>query len=229
MELDILKRYSSCGHCNILGYQSHSHTTASRQDLYSDRNGYHDSRIDLHGSGSIYGNQSSFMWNSRVVSHNRMLQKNFSGITNNFTQRSLSTYSPLLATAPLDAHWIVIRSIHTSQLLRKEESKAEQTVKALKSEAEAVKKEEVTTQITEPKPVVAEPKPEVPKPTKPTEVAPVKKSLWQRVVYEVKHYYNGFKLLFIDFKVCSKLLWQVLNGKSLSRRERRQVSISSVK
>jgi LETM1 and EF-hand domain-containing protein 1 len=42
-------------------------------------------------------------------------------------------------------------------------------------------------------------------------------------VHELKHYYNGFKLLFIETKIAFRLLRQVLNGHTLTRRERRQV------
>ncbi|XP_058402526.1 mitochondrial proton/calcium exchanger protein isoform X2 [Diceros bicornis minor] len=55
----------------------------------------------------------------------------------------------------------------------------------------------------------------------PTEVA-VKKSLGQRVLDELKHYYHGFRLLWIDTKIAARMLWRILNGHSLSRRERRQ-------
>ena len=50
-----------------------------------------------------------------------------------------------------------------------------------------------------------------------------RKSLWQRIVHELKHYYNGFKLLFIETKIAFRLLRQVLHGHTLTRRERRQV------
>jgi len=50
-----------------------------------------------------------------------------------------------------------------------------------------------------------------------------KKSIWQRFVEEVKHYYSGFKLLFLDVKVSSKIIYKVLHGKTLSRRENRQL------
>lgn len=51
----------------------------------------------------------------------------------------------------------------------------------------------------------------------------VKKSLGQRVVDEVKHYYHGFRLLWIDTKIAARMLWRILHGSTLSRRERRQV------
>lgn len=46
---------------------------------------------------------------------------------------------------------------------------------------------------------------------------------WRRTVKELKHYYHGFRLLFIDVKICTRYVWGVLNGKSLTRRERKQV------
>ncbi|KAM5283808.1 mitochondrial proton/calcium exchanger protein isoform 2-T3 [Hipposideros larvatus] len=55
----------------------------------------------------------------------------------------------------------------------------------------------------------------------PAEVA-VKKSLGQRVLDELKHYYHGFRLLWIDTKIAARMLWRILNGHSLTRRERRQ-------
>lgn len=50
---------------------------------------------------------------------------------------------------------------------------------------------------------------------------PVKKSLMEVIVHEIKHYANGFKLLFINVRISLKQLWKVLNGQDLSRRERK--------
>uniref|UniRef100_A0A182JSN6 Mitochondrial proton/calcium exchanger protein n=1 Tax=Anopheles christyi TaxID=43041 RepID=A0A182JSN6_9DIPT len=47
----------------------------------------------------------------------------------------------------------------------------------------------------------------------------VKKTLQQRIWAEIVHYYHGFRLLFIDINISRKLLWRVLNGKTLTRRE----------
>jgi len=47
--------------------------------------------------------------------------------------------------------------------------------------------------------------------------------LTERIKNEIMHYYHGFRLLYLDSKVAAKLLWQVLNGKTLTRRQRRQV------
>ncbi|KAM3940754.1 mitochondrial proton/calcium exchanger protein isoform 2-T2 [Leptodactylus fuscus] len=55
-----------------------------------------------------------------------------------------------------------------------------------------------------------------------TEVETVKKSIGQRVMDELKHYYHGFRLLWIDTKIAARMLWNILNGGNLSRRERRQ-------
>ncbi|XP_035773465.1 mitochondrial proton/calcium exchanger protein-like isoform X1 [Anopheles albimanus] len=49
----------------------------------------------------------------------------------------------------------------------------------------------------------------------------VKKTLKQRIWAELVHYYHGFRLLFIDINISRKLLWRVLNGKTLTRREHR--------
>ncbi|XP_035023107.1 mitochondrial proton/calcium exchanger protein isoform X2 [Hippoglossus stenolepis] len=50
----------------------------------------------------------------------------------------------------------------------------------------------------------------------------VRRTVRQWVVDEVKHYYHGFRLLWIDTTIAGRLLWMVLNGNVLSRRERRQ-------
>lgn len=77
----------------------------------------------------------------------------------------------------------------------KPSSKIEETVQELK-------KQKVEVPAETPKPVV-------------------KKPLKQRIIDELVHYYHGFRLLFIDMKISCILLWRVLNGKTLSRREYR--------
>lgn len=56
---------------------------------------------------------------------------------------------------------------------------------------------------------------------KPAEKAVVKKSLKQRIWSELVHYYHGFRLLFIDMNVARKLIWRIMMGKTLTRRENR--------
>ncbi|KAM6395487.1 LETM1 domain-containing protein LETM2, mitochondrial [Rhynochetos jubatus] len=50
-----------------------------------------------------------------------------------------------------------------------------------------------------------------------------RKSLRQKVVEELKHYYNGFHLLWIDTKVAARMVWRLLHGQVLTRRERRRL------
>lgn len=96
---------------------------------------------------------------------------------------------------------IVIRRITISHPRHDKEplkpsSKVEVTVKALKDEKK--NKDEVV-------------------PTKKQEI--VKKSFKEKFLDECKHYYHGFRLLFIDIKISCGLVWRILNGKTLSRRE----------
>lgn len=55
------------------------------------------------------------------------------------------------------------------------------------------------------------------------ERAVVKKSLYHRIMDELKHYYNGFRLLGIDINIAGRMVWRLLHGQILTRRERRRV------
>ncbi|XP_026156022.1 mitochondrial proton/calcium exchanger protein isoform X2 [Mastacembelus armatus] len=94
-----------------------------------------------------------------------------------------------------------VRWIHTSRR-RWDDSKVEKSLRSLKDKKK----------LEEGGPVYS--------PT--LDVEPVKKTLGQRVVDEIKHYYHGFRLLWIDTTIAGRMLWTVLNGHALSRRERRQ-------
>lgn len=60
--------------------------------------------------------------------------------------------------------------------------------------------------------------------TKQISVAPAgKKSLRQKFVDELKHYSRGFHLLWTDTKVAARMVWRLLHGQVLTRRERRRV------
>ncbi|XP_056592540.1 LETM1 domain-containing protein LETM2, mitochondrial isoform X1 [Triplophysa dalaica] len=50
-----------------------------------------------------------------------------------------------------------------------------------------------------------------------------KKSLGQRVLDELKHYYHGFRLLGIDTNVAGRMVWRLLHGQQLTRRDRRRL------
>jgi hypothetical protein len=104
------------------------------------------------------------------------------------------------------------RSFHSSSILFDDKSKIEKTVDLLKD------KVETTPTI----PVVPITDTTIATTSSDSTIAK-RKSLWQRIVHEIKHYYNGFKLLFIETKIAFRLLRQVLNGYTLTRRERKQV------
>lgn len=53
--------------------------------------------------------------------------------------------------------------------------------------------------------------------------AVAKVTIWQKIKGEILHYYHGFRLLGLDMKVSAKLIWRILHGKELSRREHRLV------
>ncbi|XP_009976029.1 PREDICTED: LETM1 domain-containing protein LETM2, mitochondrial [Tauraco erythrolophus] len=61
-------------------------------------------------------------------------------------------------------------------------------------------------------------------PAKPVAETPVgNKSLRQKMVDELRHYYNGFHLLWIDTTVAARMVWRLVHGQVLSRRERRRL------
>ncbi|KAM4542729.1 mitochondrial proton/calcium exchanger protein isoform 2-T2 [Odontesthes bonariensis] len=119
---------------------------------------------------------------------------------------SASPY-PAIATG---SQWTIVRPqdipgvrwIHTSRS-RWDDSKVEKSLKSLKDKKK---------KLEEGGPVYS--------PT--LDAAPVRRTLRQWAIDEVKHYYHGFKLLWIDTTIAGRMLWRVLNGNALSRRERRQ-------
>ncbi|CAH0720171.1 unnamed protein product, partial [Brenthis ino] len=48
-----------------------------------------------------------------------------------------------------------------------------------------------------------------------------KKSIKERIMDELRHYYHGFRLLFIEVRISTSLLFQILKGHTLTRREHR--------
>uniref|UniRef100_A0A8C8YKL6 Letm1 RBD domain-containing protein n=1 Tax=Prolemur simus TaxID=1328070 RepID=A0A8C8YKL6_PROSS len=46
--------------------------------------------------------------------------------------------------------------------------------------------------------------------------------VWRRVLDGLKHYYHGFRLLWIDAKIAARTLGRILRGHTLTRREHRQ-------
>ncbi|NXH11711.1 LETM1 protein, partial [Bucco capensis] len=119
-----------------------------------------------------------------------------------FTPRSSSgSWTPLATMGILGPQYLPVRWWHSSHPLQ-DDSIVEKSLKSLKDK---------NKKLEEGGPVYS-----------PTEVEVVKKSLGQRIVDELKHYYHGFRLLWIDTKIAARMLWRILHGNTLSRRERRQ-------
>uniref|UniRef100_A0A8D9AR18 Mitochondrial proton/calcium exchanger protein n=1 Tax=Cacopsylla melanoneura TaxID=428564 RepID=A0A8D9AR18_9HEMI len=136
-----------------------------------------------------------------------------------------------------------IRHIHVTSRLRYDEplkpsSKIEETVQNLKEKAKEKEKQTATAASvaattasdktaqrsaasTAATSVESHPVPVTPasvEPVKPAEVV-VKKTIGQKIWTEVLHYYHGFRLLGLDIKLSAILVWRILNGKKLTRRE----------
>ncbi|NXG70302.1 LETM1 protein, partial [Baryphthengus martii] len=114
---------------------------------------------------------------------------------------SPGSWTPLSALGCFGPQYLPVRRWHSSPP-RRDDSIVEKSLKSLKDK---------NKKLEEGGPVYS-----------PTEVEVVKKSLGQRVVDELKHYYHGFRLLWIDTKIAARMLWRILHGNTLSRRERRQ-------
>ncbi|XP_055578369.1 mitochondrial proton/calcium exchanger protein isoform X2 [Falco cherrug] len=119
-----------------------------------------------------------------------------------FTLRSSSgSWTPLATMGVSGPQYLPVRWWHSSHPLQ-DDSIVEKSLKSLKDR---------NKKLEEGGPVYS-----------PTEVEVVKKPIGQRIVDELKHYYHGFRLLWIDTKIAARMLWRVLHGNTLSRRERRQ-------
>uniref|UniRef100_A0A8B9PFF6 Mitochondrial proton/calcium exchanger protein n=1 Tax=Apteryx owenii TaxID=8824 RepID=A0A8B9PFF6_APTOW len=114
---------------------------------------------------------------------------------------SSGSWTPLATMGVLGPQYLPVRWWHSSHPLQ-DDSMVEKSLKSLKDK---------NKKLEEGGPVYS-----------PTEVEVVKKSLGQRIVDELKHYYHGFRLLWIDTKIAARMLWRILHGHTLSRRERRQ-------
>ncbi|NXG61644.1 LETM1 protein, partial [Hemiprocne comata] len=117
-----------------------------------------------------------------------------------FTSSS-GSWTPLATMGVLGPQYLPVRWWHSSCPLQ-DDSIVEKSLKSLKDK---------NKKLEEGGPVYS-----------PTEVEVVKKSLGERIVDELKHYYHGFRLLWIDTKIAARMLWRILHGNTLSRRERRQ-------
>ncbi|XP_070541446.1 mitochondrial proton/calcium exchanger protein-like [Ptychodera flava] len=166
-------------------------------------------QCNIHNICKSIGINSTYVLPKRCISHHFIpgISVQVEVYRHKYHHPSLLTYNAQLGS--LSNTYGVFhsfgRTLHTSPVHWKDESKVEQTVKNLKKKKE--QHEQVIGSTTEEQSAVALPK----------------KSLWQRIVDEVKHYYHGFRLLGLDIKVACRLTWQVLQGHILTRRERRQL------
>jgi hypothetical protein len=55
----------------------------------------------------------------------------------------------------------------------------------------------------------------------------IKKPLWQKIKEEAIHYWHGTKLLGLEVRISSRLIYKMLQGAKLTRRENRQVKETS--
>lgn len=112
-------------------------------------------------------------------------------------------WAPAAAGSLVVGPWhLAVRAWHSSRPLA-EDSVVEKSLKSLKDK---------NKKLEEGGPVYSPPTP-----------VPERKSLGQKVLDELRHYYHGFRLLWIDTKIAARMLWRILHGHTLSRRERRQV------
>jgi len=104
-----------------------------------------------------------------------------------------------------NATCLQIRTFYVTSNWKSQESssKIEEAVKNIKEEKEL--KEKTDSIVCDTKKVVA------------------KVTIWQKIKGEILHYYHGFRLLGLDMKISAKLIWRILHGKELSRREHRLV------
>ena len=138
------------------------------------------------------------------------------------TRKTLNQSCAILPRLLSQRHPFQVRAswLHTSSNDAKElaeaDTKVESTVKHLKERKKELEEETAAKSLD----VAAVAPSKAPS----QDVVLPKKSIMQRVKDEVLHYWHGFRLLGLDMKVATKLLWRVLNGKTLTRREYRQVS-----
>lgn len=130
------------------------------------------------------------------------------GVNNSRSNGNLWMYSAVAHNTVNNVPYQQVRTFYATNHWRSQESssKVEDTVKNIKEQ----KKIKETIDGSKKEPVVVASKSLV-----------QKRSLWEKVKGEILHYYHGFRLLGLDMKVSAKLIWRILQGKELSRRESR--------
>ena len=117
------------------------------------------------------------------------------------------------------------RLISTSSVRLKEpSSKVEQTVERLKDKVEEKESLDNLEKKIDSSKIVASTSTDATTTTTTTTTTSSKKSLWVRIKDEGKHFWSGCKLLVLDVRVCSRIIWKLTRGKTVTRRERRQLT-----
>ncbi|XP_006860013.1 PREDICTED: LETM1 domain-containing protein LETM2, mitochondrial [Chrysochloris asiatica] len=148
-----------------------------------------------------------------------------------FVHPTCSSYSPSLAYLQLpDSH---ICKIYLKNYGSKKYSHSSQSGnKVLHSQTRTIQKLHTSTCWLQevpgkPQPEQTTEQPQVTslQPTKETglKTKEVKRSYRQIILDELKYYSNGFYLLWIDTKVAARMVWRLLHGQVLTRRERRRL------
>ncbi|KAJ8380023.1 hypothetical protein SKAU_G00008010 [Synaphobranchus kaupii] len=126
------------------------------------------------------------------------------------SRRALSArHSALTLIRDIRSSCVPARSLHTSCMWLQDAKE--------KSVEDDTAKRDSTASTSPPPPPAPTATPKVP------DKLVARKSLGQKVVDELKHYYNGFRLLGIDIKIAGRMVWLLLHGQLLTRRERRRL------
>lgn len=110
---------------------------------------------------------------------------------------------------------LYIRHISGSTRIHKEVADTSKIVEATDRSTEVIKKSDVVTEVAKNSETTATPESE-------KKEGP-KLSLWEKVKHEAQHYWDGTKLLGFEIKVSTKLLFKLVSGYGLSRRESNQL------
>lgn len=129
----------------------------------------------------------------------------YTGTKDPRSSRSLMCSTIVEDSKSINLPYLQLRTFYTTPTWRGQESssKVEDTVKNIKQQKKMKDKAEGTVTKSAQKDVVQ------------------KTNLWQKVKAEILHYYHGFRLLGLDMKISAKLVWRILKGTELSRRENR--------
>lgn len=199
--------------------------------MFSTESVYHDHLVSISQSLGLRLDRNINIFSCQILvdgcycrtwcNHNQRLEELVPACTSTGTStREFRTVSsplnPALTTYyPINPTYIQSRNFYLSPSWNGQEhsSKVEETVKSIKEQKEQEQKDKLAVNqanaITEP----------------PTKAVAEKRTIWQKVKAEALHYYHGFRLLGLDMKVSAKLIWRILKGKDLSRREHRLVSL----